>query len=109
MIKLSDDKATTVTSQNYVGTATAGQTVITPGFSWRASFSGKALYIDGVKQAVGAFSENNIGGGFSNSITLSEALIGGETIDFTVLDTSTIPAIQSAVILSAKKQAIIFG
>ena len=95
MLKLSDAKASAVTSNNYVGEAVAGQTIITPGFTWRTTWTGIVLYIDGVKQATGSYTVNSIGGGLSSQITLSEALNGGEVIDFTTLDISSVPSLQS--------------
>ena len=97
MSKLSDSKVAAVTSQNYTGVATAGQTVITPGFNWRTVWTGQALYISGVKQAPNSYTVNSIGSGLSSQITLSEALVGGETIDFTALDISAVPSLQGIV------------
>ena len=97
MTKLSDSKVAAVTSQNYTGVAAAGQTVIIPGFTWRTVWSGRALYISGVKQAPNSYTVNSIGGGLSSQITLSEALVGGETIDFTALDVSSVPSLQGIV------------
>ena len=94
MSKLSDNKVSAVTSQNYTGVATAGQTVIIPGFNWCTVWTGQALYISGVKQASNSYTVNSIGGGLSSQIILSEALVGGETIDFTALDVSSVPSLQ---------------
>ena len=91
------EQITDFVSQEYTGVATAGQTTITPGFTWKTAFTGKALFISGVKQAPNSYTVNSIGGGLSSQITLSEALVGGETIDFTALDVSSVPSLQGIV------------
>lgn len=66
--------AQNLSSQKYEATATAGQTVITPGFTWDDGAGNIVLYIDGVFQSPSTYTLT------SPTITLSEALAGVESI-----------------------------
>lgn len=55
--------------------ATPGQTVITPNFSLDTVKDNVAIYLDGIKQGRGGYTFT------ATDITLSKALVGGETIE----------------------------
>lgn len=67
--------AANVSVNKYEATASAGQTVITPGFTFSDIAGNVVVYIDGLKQALSTYTLT------SPTITLSEALAGGETIE----------------------------
>lgn len=56
-------------------TATAGQTVFTPGFSYIPGSNVLEVFINGVKQAAGAYTESQ------NFITLSEGVQAGDIVE----------------------------
>jgi len=77
--------AQNISVQRFTATASAAQTVITPGFTWDDGAGNIVVYIDGLKQAVGTYTLA------SPTITLSEALDGGETIEVYSVDFTAAP------------------
>ena len=80
-----EEAAANVSARKYAGTASAGQTVITPGFTWNDAAGNIVVFVDGLKQATNAYTLT------SPTITLSEALAGGETIEVYSIDFTAAP------------------
>lgn len=77
--------AENVSVLKYTGTASAGQTVVTPGFTWNDAAGNIVVYVDGLKQATNTYTLT------SPTLTLSEALVGGETIEVYSIDFTAAP------------------
>lgn len=81
-----ESAASSVSQKKYKAVATAGQTTITPGFSWSDPAGNLVVYINGLKRAVDTYTLA------SPTITLSSALAGGETIEVYSIDLTALPS-----------------
>lgn len=81
-----EEASANVSSRRYLAVASAGQTTITPGFLWDDGAENVAVFIDGIKQAANTYTLA------SPTITLSEALVGGETIEVDSVDFTAAPS-----------------
>lgn len=81
-----EEASANVSSRRYLAVASVGQTTITPGFLWDDGAENVAVFIDGIKQAANTYTLA------SPTITLSEALVGGETIEVDSVDFTAAPS-----------------